>query len=132
MLDTDVCSFLFRQDSRAEAYRSHLEGRILALSFMSVAELYQWAYLHNWGETRLARLEKWLRHFVILPFDNELCRWWAQVRVERQRRGHPISAQDAWIAACALRYKCALITHNAADYAGIPGLTVISEPTAPN
>jgi len=46
------------------------------------------------------------------------------VRVERRKQGRPISVQDAWVAACALRYGCSLLTHNAADFAGITGLTV--------
>ena len=49
ILDTDVVSFLFKGDTRAEAYRIHLRGKTLALSFMTVAELYQWALVRNWG-----------------------------------------------------------------------------------
>lgn len=49
VLDTDVVSFLFKGDTRAEAYRPHLRGKIPALSFMTVAELYQWVFVRNWG-----------------------------------------------------------------------------------
>jgi tRNA(fMet)-specific endonuclease VapC len=126
VLDTDVCSFLFKRDSRAELYRSDLEGRRLCLSFQTVAELYQWAELHSWGEDRRKRLEEWLKNFVVLPFDNETCRCWARVQAARRHRN--ISAQDAWIAACALRYDYPLITHNSEDFARIPSLTVISHP----
>jgi tRNA(fMet)-specific endonuclease VapC len=43
IVDTDVVSFLFKGDTRAQAYREHLRGKTLAISFMTVAELYQWA-----------------------------------------------------------------------------------------
>lgn len=94
---------------------------------MTVAELYQWAYIRNWGKQKLARLEEQLRTYVIVPYDNELCKKWATICVERQRLGRPISVQDAWIAATALRHGCPLVTHNRDDFAKITGLTVISE-----
>lgn len=126
VLDTDVVSFLFKGDTRAEAYRPHLRGKILALSFMTVAELYQWAFVRNWGPERIARLEQQLARYVIVPYDRELCWQWARICAERQRLGRPISVQDAWIAATALRHACPLVTHNKEDYADIPGLTVIT------
>jgi predicted nucleic acid-binding protein len=52
---------------------------------------------------------------------------WARIRTERDQQGHPIAAQDAWVAACALCYGHPLVTHNAADYEGITDLIVISE-----
>lgn len=39
LVDTDVVSYLFRRDSRAEAYRKHLNGELFVISFMTVAEL---------------------------------------------------------------------------------------------
>ena len=126
VIDTDVLSFLFKGDTRAEAYRGDLEGKLLALSFMTVAELYQWAYVRNWGEGRLDRLERYLRSYVVLPYDNRVCKEWARIRVERQLIGRPISTQDAWIAATAVRHRCPLVTHNRVDYAEIKGLAVLS------
>ena len=127
VVDTDVVSFLLKSDSRAQLYRDHLQGKTLALSFMTVAELYQWAYTRRWGESRLAWLEERLRAYVIVPYDSELCRRWAIICVERQRMGKPISAQDAWVAATAVRHGYPLVTHNRDDFAVITGLTVISE-----
>jgi tRNA(fMet)-specific endonuclease VapC len=126
VIDTDVLSFLFKGDTRAEAYRGDLEGKLLALSFMTVAELYQWAYVRSWGEGRLDRLERYPRSYVVLPYDNRVCKEWARIRVERQLIGRPISTQDAWIAATAVRHRCPLVTHNRVDYAEIKGLAVLS------
>ena len=126
ILDTDVVSFLMKADTRAELYRPHLQSKTLALSFMTVAELYQWAYLRNWGASKLARFEEQLHRYVIVPFDANLCRQWARICVDRQRLGHPISVQDAWIAATALRHGCPLLSHNRHDFVDIDGLELIS------
>jgi tRNA(fMet)-specific endonuclease VapC len=86
-----------------------------------------WAYLRNWGERRLTWLEERLRAFVIVPYDHDLCRAWTTVCVERQRLGKPISVQDAWIAATALRHGVPLVTHNRPDFDHVTGLIIISE-----
>jgi len=41
VVDTDVVSFVFREDTRSELCRPHLEGSRLAVSFMTVAELHR-------------------------------------------------------------------------------------------
>ena len=127
ILDTDVVSFIFEGDTRAKAYQQHLQGNTLAISFMTVAELYQWAYVRNWGEQRLDQLEERLRSYVVVPYDLALCKQWATICANRQKMGKPISVQDAWIAATALRHGCPLVTHNKGDFCNIAGLTVISE-----
>jgi tRNA(fMet)-specific endonuclease VapC len=127
VLDTDICSFLLKHDTRGEQYRSYLQDKTPCLSFQTVAELYQWAESNGWGEKRRTQLDQWLRKFVILPYDDETARIWAQIRVECRQKGAQLSPQDAWIASSALRYKCPLITHNVGDYQCITNLVTISE-----
>ncbi len=126
VLDTDVWSFVFKRDSRAELYRRHLESNVLCVSFQTVAELYQWAEMAHWGEGRRGRLQEWLRRFAVLGYDDATAQIWARIRAERDQQGRPLAAQDAWIAACALRNGYPLVTHNAADYGGITELTIVS------
>jgi len=128
VVDTDVASFRFKADSRAERYRAHLEGRQRVLAFMSVAEMRGWARERNWGADRQAQLAAYLDSFTIEHSDAVLCEWWAAVRSATRSAGKPIGAADAWIAATALRYDVPLVTHNAADFAGVPGLILITEP----
>jgi len=47
LLDTDVVSFALKGDTRAEPYRAHVAGKVLVVSFMTVAELYKWTLLHG-------------------------------------------------------------------------------------
>jgi len=60
VVDTDVASYLHKKDSRARLFRSHLIGREWVISFMTVAELDEWAERRRWGEARRERLEKHL------------------------------------------------------------------------
>jgi len=56
IIDTDVLSYLFKGDTRAESYRSQLHGKLGVLSFMTIAELDFWANARNWGATRRAAI----------------------------------------------------------------------------
>jgi len=57
LVDTDIVSMVFKGDSRAERYRRYLTGNILAVSFMTVAELHRWALSRNWGAPRRAEMK---------------------------------------------------------------------------
>jgi predicted nucleic acid-binding protein len=48
------------------------------------------------------------------------------VTVAAQASGYRIECADARIAATALLYDLPLVTHNRADYRGVPGLALIS------
>jgi tRNA(fMet)-specific endonuclease VapC len=125
LLETEVFfSFLFKRHTLAEAYRPHLKGHTLAISFMTVAELFQGAFRARWGAEQVQRLESWIVSYVVVPSSNAISKKWAEVRFIR--RAQPISAEDAWIAAVALHEDWALVTHNARDFQGIPGLKVIT------
>lgn len=129
LLDTNVVSFLLKEDSRARAYAPYLQNRRLAISFMTVAELFQWAAMRNWGARRTSQLEANLRNFTVLPFDIALCRFWGEIRARCRAVGRPISPQDAWIAATALQHHLSLVTHNPADFEIIEELELITTVT---
>lgn len=127
LLDTNVVSFLFKRDTRATLYAPHLLDRELAISLMTVAELFQWAAVRNWGKPRLQQLEQLFERYTLLPVDLDLCRHWAEIRAACSKAGFAISPQDAWIAATALRYTLPLVTHNPGDFAHVPDVVIITE-----
>jgi len=49
IVDTDVASFLFKEDTRGYLYKPRLADAVASISFMTLAELEQWAVLRNWG-----------------------------------------------------------------------------------
>lgn len=119
-------SYRFTRDRRAALSAPHLVKRALAIAMMTVAEQFHWAALGNWGKPRGRRIEQHGARSTILPVDSHLCRQWAAVRAARRRAGLPLSPQDAWIAAPALRSTLALVTHHPDDDQGIPGVTLIT------
>jgi predicted nucleic acid-binding protein len=124
LLDTDVFSYLLKNDTRAALYRPHIDGRRLALSFMTLAELHSWAVERSWGAKRLEQLRERLKSYVILHSDDEIAERYGSIR---NIKGFPVNQGDAWIAATALRFGIPLVTHNRRHFERIPGLTVVSE-----
>jgi len=127
VVDTNVLSYALRRDTRAALYARHLRNQSLAISFATLAELLFGARKRNWGARRLHDLDVILRPYLVLYPDEAMCRVWAEVIWQCERVGRPISENDAWIAACALRYEAPLITHNRKDFDAVPDLRIISE-----
>jgi predicted nucleic acid-binding protein len=105
IVDTDVVSMVFKGDTRALAYRFHPTGRLLGISFMTLAELERWSRERAWGGRRKLELAQHLTRYAVLPVSRELCGMWAEVSFAASRRGRPIQTADAWIAASALYYE---------------------------
>ena len=126
VVDTDVVSFLFKNDSRAQLYLPLLKHQKLLVSFMTEAELEQWILLAKWGAGRVKRFHEFMTGFASVPSSRDLILMWAEAMVAARGSGRRIEAADAWIAATALLYGAALITHNPKDYLGVPNLRVLS------
>ena len=129
LLDTNVLSvFLKSGDTRAQVYGPLIQGHRLYVSFVTVAELYRWAYAKDWGAKRIQRLKHHIHQCTVVPVSHELCLQWARIQARRQSIGRPISSADAWIAATAIHYELGLVTHNLRDFVELPELVLVTPP----
>jgi predicted nucleic acid-binding protein len=94
---------------------------------MTLAELRRWALSRNWGQRQRAALESHLEQFTVDWPDDTLCSQWAQVMVQADRAGRPMSSGDAWQAATALVNGVPLVTHNRRHFSGVANLVLITE-----
>jgi len=127
VLDTNVVSYLMRGGTEAELYAPLLENRLLAITFITVGELYYGAEHRNWGEQRKKSLETQLRNFVVIPYDHEIARTYGKIQASLRKNGTMIGVNDTWIAACALRHGTPLVTHNHKHFVQVPDLEVITK-----
>jgi predicted nucleic acid-binding protein len=127
VVDTDVVSFLFKRDTRFESYLPYLEDREWLISFMTEAELEHWAITANWSPKRIEWLRLFISRFAIVPSSHALIIKWAESMAFARKAGRRIETADAWVAATALLYDAPLLTHNKADYLGVPGLRFADE-----
>lgn len=128
LLDTDVFSYLMKPgDPRGLPYLRHVEGRITALSVITVGELLFGAVRRNWGERRVSALRQGLEGSFILPFDFETAVVYARMKADLRRQGRILADNDLWIAALAVRHAVPLVSNNRAHFERIPGLVLLCE-----
>jgi tRNA(fMet)-specific endonuclease VapC len=116
LLDTDVASYLFKNSPRARPFRPLLHDKHPTLAFISVAELFKWAFKQRWGRQKVEQLESALRSYVVVPYDRDLAWAWARIVAACEDAGRPIAPSDAWVAAAALRHDIPLMTNNLKHY----------------
>lgn len=130
LLDTDVYSYLMKAgDKRGDPYRRHVEGSLVAVSFVTVGELLFGAIRKKWGQDRLEDLKQRLRTVVIVPYDYEICTTYARLKANLESHGKSVTANDndLWIAACAVRHSIPLVSNNRRHFQAISELLLISE-----
>ncbi|TMQ35002.1 MAG: type II toxin-antitoxin system VapC family toxin [Planctomycetota bacterium] len=128
--DTSVASLLHPRKRRSTLlawYEPHLRGKALVLSFQSVAELWSWGVENRWTRKDFHRFERFIGRFIVVPYDLDLGKVWAEVIAHCKRRGRRLESGDAWIIATAVHRRLPLASHDA-DHLGlrIPKLEVIS------
>ena len=127
LLDTNILSYLYRQEPTADWYLPQFRGHSTVIAFQTLAEVRYGMVKANWGERRRQEHEKFMRPFRVIYPTESVCTAWAMAVHGARKAGRPIDPADAWIAATALALRCPLVTHNAADFAGVPNLTIITE-----
>ncbi|MEX2025890.1 MAG: type II toxin-antitoxin system VapC family toxin [Pirellulaceae bacterium] len=123
LLDTDICSAHLKQrPGLTHRFIQHM-GR-LHISAITLGELSTWVSRKNASPKRLAMLQMFLSDVVVLDVDFRVAKRFGQLRAVLLDTGQPTPEMDLLIAATALEHGLVLITHNVADYANIPGLTI--------
>jgi predicted nucleic acid-binding protein len=100
----------------------------LAVSLITVAEIEYGVEAKNWGAPRRDLLRRFLTRFTTLRPDTDTARVWARIKNGCGTKGRPIAFADAWIAAAAVHLNVPLVTHNAADFRAVDGLTLLTAP----
>ena len=119
ILDTNALSAFVDGDSAVgEVLRRHTQA---AIPVIVLGE-----FRYGIAESRYrAQYEAWLDfhlpQFDILPVTDETTVAYATVRIALKRSGHPIPANDAWIAALAIQHGLPILSRDE-HFDAVPGL----------
>lgn len=122
LVDTDVATWVMRNDQQALPWRPLLRGHLLVLSFVNVGELLAVPVVKGWQSRRAAAwVEEIRRHFVVLPFTLAVTEQWAPLHVRYRGHLQKGGANDLWIAASALSADpvLPLATGNLSDFSKV-------------
>lgn len=125
LLDTDTCAFIARQKHPkvTRRFQSHRAGD-LAMSVITYGELRVGAKKSDRYPATLNALEVFTHVVPVVPMEVEVARIYSQVRLDLERRGKIIGANDLWIASHCLQLGLTLVTNNEREFSRIPNLPI--------
>jgi tRNA(fMet)-specific endonuclease VapC len=123
LVDTDTCSAYLKNHPRVVS-RVMLHYGALDVSVVTVGELLTWGLRANAPSSRLRIIRAFLQGVTVLEATLPVAEKFGSIRAGLLDRGITVSGTDLFIAATALVHNLTLVTHNTADYANVPGLTL--------
>ena len=98
----------------------------LAISVISLAELYRGVYLSNNPTLAEEKLNDFLAQVEILEIDSQTCQIYGREYSRLQKKGQLIDHFDLLIGATSLQYRLVLLTNNRRHFERLLGLKIIS------
>ncbi len=124
LLDTDICIIALKKRNRKllETLKAH-DGR-MAISDVSVYELYYGAEGYEEPQARITIVEDFVSRLEVLAFDSKAARHAGNIRSVLEQRGEVIGAYDLMIAGIARSQGLVLATRNLREFSRVQGLRV--------
>jgi tRNA(fMet)-specific endonuclease VapC len=124
LLDTDICIYWLknREPFRSKVFSLGFDN--LAISQVTVAELYYGAYnsAPTHQEKNLARLRQFIQISTVLETKNLVLEHFGRLKATLRQQGQIVDDFDLLIASFAIAYDRVLFTNNIRHYVEIPGL----------
>lgn len=103
-----------------------LEPQGLAVSIISVAELWEGVLFSRDRKRTEAMFRQFIENMVVVGIDDETCQRFGQVRGTLRKKGKLVGDLDLLIAASSLRHNLILLTNNRRHFENIDGLRIES------
>jgi len=127
LIDTDWVIDHLNQVELVTARLNEFAPDGLALSVISLGELYEGVYYSQDPEASEASLQRFLnRELTILGIDEVTCKLFGRERGRLRSIGQRIGDMDLMIAATALQYDLTLLSNNRRHFDRIDGLRIES------
>jgi predicted nucleic acid-binding protein len=124
LLDTDWVIQVLSGAQHASESLKRLSGDSVAISWFSVAELYEGAFHSSNPQARLYSLRLFVSGYRLIMPDDAIAERFAEIRSYLRRRGELIPDFDLLIAATALRHDLTLLTFNVRHLGRVPDLRI--------
>jgi len=124
LLDTNALSEVVKQPAGAVARRIAAAGENSICTSIVVACELRYGAMRKGSPVLNEKIEQLLSGVEILPLDEGVDRRYADLRMQLEQAGQPISAHDMLIAAHALTLGLTMVTANVREFRRVPGLAV--------
>jgi tRNA(fMet)-specific endonuclease VapC len=131
LIDTDWVIDHLNAIERVVQRLQELRPQGLALSIISLAELYEGVHYSRDPEHSQEALDAFLEDVAVLGIDEEICKIFGRERGKLRRQGQLFGDLDLLIAATCLHYGLTLLTNNRRHFDRVEGLQIESIGAAP-
>ncbi len=122
LLDTDICIYWLKGSQPILEHVKAIGLSRVAISAITVAELYFGAHNSAKVAENLARAEAFVRQLSVLPLDDSVLKTFGQIKADLRKQGQPLADFDLLIASTALAQGRVLVTNNIQHYSRITDL----------
>ena len=126
LIDTDWAIDYLRDVPRVADRVEALRADGIAISIISIAELYEGRYVTRDPEGSERRIQDFLAGVTTLPLDDETCRVFGRERGRLRAAGMLIADVDLFIATTAARHGLTVLTNNRRHFERVQGIEIIS------
>jgi tRNA(fMet)-specific endonuclease VapC len=127
LVDTDWVIHYLNGHPNIVGRLNSLSDQGLALSVVSLAELYEGVYFSSNPVGNGKTLDDFLRGMTMVGLDEEICKIFGQHRGRLRAMGKTVGDFDLLIGATGLRYELTILTNNRRHFTLIDGLTIESQ-----
>ena len=131
LLDTSFCVHFIRGQAWARTALGRLQATDVAVSAVTVGELYEGAFHADSPSRELSKVEAFLDPLDVVPLGREEAIQWGRIEAQLRKQGNPIEAEDGMIAATALAHAFRLVSSNLRHFERVKGLEVVDCETHP-
>ena len=124
LLDTNSCIYLMKGNATILERYMQCRDYGLAISSITVAELYYGVYNSNFPEKNAANLTNFFIGLGILEFDSAAAVEYGRIRAVLRKNGTPIGPMDMLISAHVKSKGLILVTSNVSEFSRVEGLQI--------
>jgi len=126
LVDTDWIIDHFNKVRKITQRLRELRPEGIALSIISLAELYEGVYYSKDPQTSEIIFKTFLRGFQVLGIDEEICKVFGKERGRLKQQGKIVSDFNLLIASTCLYHNLTLLSNNRKHYEKVEGLNILS------
>ncbi len=124
ILDTSICVHWLKGNRCVAARIDALPTSAMAITFITVAELYFGAYKSSRVEHNLTEVDHLVASLWVLESTPAASKRFGQIKAQLQQKGKPLDDADLFIAAFALEQDAVLVTDNQKHFRRLADLKV--------
>jgi len=125
LLDTNICIYIIKNKPKEvfEKFKLYDIGD-LAISSITVSELYYGVYKSQHIDKNTLALEHFLKPFNIVDYDFKASVEYGKIRADLEKKGKVIGGLDMMICAHALSLDMIVVTNNTKEFERVSGLSL--------